>query len=118
MTTRSRPQAAFEKILSTLHISFMAEHQEFPPYELDVYLPEWHLCIEIDGPQHGPKRDGKRDDYLRDEYGIPTLRLKAEMMESQESRQRAQLKFLQFVEQWAESTAERKRIWRSRTLSS
>lgn len=118
MTTRSRPQAAFERILDVLHISYMAEHPEFVPYELDVYLPEWHLCVEIDGPQHGPKRDAKRDDVLRIEYGIPTLRIKAELMDTQASRQRAQLKFLQFVEYWAESTAERKRIWRSRTSSS
>ena len=75
-TTRSMDHRWMERRLSEVGISFVSESTDFPPFELDLYLPEWHLCIEIDGPYHGPKRDGRRDRFLMERYALPTLRIK------------------------------------------
>ena len=39
----------------------------FPPYIVDIYLDEYHACIEVDGPHHNEKKDDIRDKKLWDE---------------------------------------------------
>lgn len=48
-------------------------------YRLDFYLPEYDICIEIDGQDHSRRldRDRIRDIYLTGK-GIRTLRIPAE----------------------------------------
>jgi very-short-patch-repair endonuclease len=48
------------------------------PYRLDFYLPEYHVCIEIDGKCHlgRSEQDNKRDRILLT-YKIRTLRIPA-----------------------------------------
>lgn len=48
--------------------------RSFPPYRVDIYLPEWHIAVEIDGPWHSRSSDAKRDAYLLETYGLPILR--------------------------------------------
>lgn len=47
-------------------------------YILDFYCPKLKLCIELDGDYHfhvtQPLNDFERDKFLREKYGIHTLR--------------------------------------------
>ena len=63
--------AAIRKDL--LGFRFRRQHR-VGPYFLDFYCPAARLCVEIDGEQHDPGRDARRDAYLA-EYGILTLRI-------------------------------------------
>jgi len=47
----------------------------FPPYTVDIYLPEYHAAVEIDGPHHNAKKDDLRDYKLWQEYRLYTLRI-------------------------------------------
>ncbi len=44
------------------------------PYVIDFYVPSARLAIEVDGEQHDPAANRKRDAYLR-RQGIQTLRI-------------------------------------------
>lgn len=53
------------------------------PYRVDIFLSEQEvgmdLGIEIDSNYHvSKKRDAKRDAYLLEHYGMPTLRFRTE----------------------------------------
>ena len=54
------------------------EEVEFPPYRVDIYLPDYHAAVEVDGPRHSPKQDGVRDSYLLHLYRLPVLRVTAD----------------------------------------
>lgn len=111
-TTLSIAHRRVLDIIARLHIPHSKEHREFPPYQLDIYLPEWHLCIEVDGPYHTPKADQKRDAALL-EQGIPTLRIPHRDVGTAERREAVKECIIDFIEQHAESTAERKAQWKS-----
>ena len=42
---------------------------------MDVYIPDMKLGIEIDGPLHLSRRDRKRDQELKNNYGVDIWRL-------------------------------------------
>ena len=44
-------------------------------FRIDIYLPEYHIGIEVDGPTHSPRKDEERDGELWADYGLPILRL-------------------------------------------
>ena len=48
----------------------LLEEVDFPPYRVDVYLPDYHAVIEVDGPHHTEKKDSKRDKELGDKYQL------------------------------------------------
>ena len=50
--------------------------EDFPPYVVDVYIPDLHLGIELDGPPHFRKQDAIRDERLLSEYEPELWRLK------------------------------------------
>lgn len=50
----------------------------FPPYQVDVYVPAFHVAIEADGPQHSERRDEKRDKMLLETYHLPVFRVTPE----------------------------------------
>ncbi len=52
------------------HIGAM-EEVEFPPYRVDIYLPDYHVGVEVDGPRHSPLQTKKRDEYLMKLYRLP-----------------------------------------------
>ncbi len=47
----------------------------FPPYTVDIYLPEYHAAVEIDGPHHSETKDTLRDQRLWEEYRLYVLRI-------------------------------------------
>ena len=49
--------------------------EDFPPYVVDVYIPDMKLGIEIDGPLHLSRKDKKRDQELKNNYGVDIWRL-------------------------------------------
>lgn len=53
-------------------------------FQLDCYLPRQHVCIEADGPSHGlrGKKDRRRDELLLT-AGIPTLRIRWDLVETE-----------------------------------
>lgn len=53
--------------------------REFPlgPYSLDFYCHEALLCVEVDGEQHDPLRDGERDEALLS-LGVMTQRFSSQ----------------------------------------
>lgn len=87
-------------------LNFVSEFPEFPPYQLDVYLPEWHLAIEIDGPYHLRKHDIVRDNWMRERYGVETLRIKSFL-----TKEKTTKTILEFIEQHADTTETRKQKW-------
>ncbi len=50
------------------------------PYQVDIYLPESHVAVEVDGVSHAnrSKRDAKRDAMLLDQHKLPILRIRNE----------------------------------------
>ena len=55
------------------------EEQEFPPYTVDIYLPDVHLGVEVDGPHHELKRDARRDEQLLNDYLLPVLHVSTKL---------------------------------------
>lgn len=106
-TERSRPHRRIEKLLDDMAIGYQSEYP-FPPYKLDIFLPEWWCGIEIDGPQHLRKRDQKRDETLRLEYGLQIFRIKTS---GGFSKARLQSMLIPFIEKAAETAEARKAIW-------
>lgn len=54
---------------------------EYPvgQWSLDIYIVEANLGIEIDGPQHSPRKDAERDQKIFEESGISITRIKVGM---------------------------------------
>ncbi len=73
-TERTNLHRSVEALLDEMGISYQSE-VPIDGYCLDIYLPEWHLAIEVDGMGHYPKKDQKRDTYLLLEHNIQTLRI-------------------------------------------
>lgn len=108
-TERSGGHRRVEKYLNEEALEFESE-KAFPPYTVDIYFPEWHIALEIDGPFHGKNKDYVRDEYLRVHYGLIILRmssmngiLKAYLLE----------RLIPFIENNADTGHERKALWRS-----
>lgn len=74
-TERTGWHRKVEKWLREQGISFTSECEDYPPYKLDLYLPDVHAAIEMDGPSHLRRRDRERDDILATKYGVMTLHL-------------------------------------------
>ena len=107
-TTRSGPHRRVERILGKMQISYESE-AGFKPYSVDIYLHEWHIGIEIDGPQHSPKKDAVRDDYLREKYFLPIMRMPSTGLKAEE----ISWKIEEFINQWAGTAPQRKQQWRA-----
>lgn len=108
-TYRSRPHRKVESVLEELGISFFTEHDEFPPYRLDNYLPEFHLAVETDGPSHSARKDQVRDEWLKQRYGIETLRIKTKGAWSSKAKLEATI--MAFIREHSDTVKERKQIW-------
>ena len=78
-TALTRPQRILIRICEGLGLEWKDE-VKFGRYSLDVYIPSLKLCIECDGIYFHtlpgvPEKDRKRDKYLKDNFGIETLRI-------------------------------------------
>lgn len=101
---RSGPHRRVEQILDKMGVSYLSEYP-FPPYVVDIYLPEWRLAIEVDGPLHSKTKDVVRDGYLAAWYRVPTLRISAKIWQNTKT---IESKILTFIEEQSESTDDRK----------
>ena len=54
----------------------LIEEVKFTPYTVDVWVPELHMAVEIDGPQHMRKKDLARDAVLVGKYSLYVLHVK------------------------------------------
>ena len=61
--------------ISALGILYMEEY-EVGNYNLDIYLQELNLGVEVDGPQHNRKKDEIRDKNIMKNWGISIVRIK------------------------------------------
>lgn len=103
-TERSKPHQRIEKILDEMGLSYMSE-QPFPPYTADIYLPEWHLVIEVDGPYHSKTKDQIRDKWLKARYGLEILHLD---VKNWLTRKKAETKITAFIDEHADTATKRK----------
>lgn len=101
---RSGPHRRVEQILDKMGISYISEYP-FPPYTVDVYLPEWRCAVEIDGPLHSKNKDKVRDNYLEAWYLLPVLRIDAKRWHSSK---KIEEQITTFIEEYAESSDDRK----------
>lgn len=108
---RSGPHRKVEGVLKKLQIMFYSEHNEFSPYRVDIYLPDYHLAIEVDGPLHSPNKDAVRDQWLLERYFLPTLRIKTKGPWSRFSKLEKEI--VEFLEEHDPTSPERKRLWRT-----
>lgn len=109
ITQRTRPHIRVEKALNKMGIEYQSEVGIFPPYLLDIFLPEYHLCIEVDGLGHRKKHDKVRDEWMLERYGVATLRIRARG--AWQSQSSLETKILAFLEEQAPSYEERRNIW-------
>lgn len=108
---RSLPHRRVEKILDAMQLAYESE-KIFEPYRVDIYLPEWHCAVEIDGPYHLKKADTKRDEFLREIYKLPVLRIKTQRKNYRSSTPSFIAALITaFIEESAITTKARKSEW-------
>lgn len=59
------------------------DEEPFPPFQVDIYVPEFHAAIEADGPMHSPSKDFKRDVILLERYGLVVVHVSIELTSNQ-----------------------------------
>lgn len=61
-----------KEVLRVLQLQGLEVERErpFDPYCVDIYLPKYHVAVEVDGPQHVRDKDDERDRVL---YGLHQL---------------------------------------------
>lgn len=94
------------KLLESKGLELM-EEVDFPPFKVDVYLPDYHVAIECDGPQHTKKKDIKRDRELGDKYQLLVFHVTTSMLAKTEATWAAIQNFLSIAifskdERWNE----------------
>lgn len=103
---RSGAHRQVEDILRTAGLSFESE-REFGIYTVDIYFPEFHIGVEVDGPGHLRKHDTHRDGVLLKEHGLYILRVKHD----QDKGDIEQAVF-DFIDQHYVDSDVRKTVWR------
>ena len=78
----------------------LQEEIDFPPFRVDIYLPDYHACIEVDGPHHGTRADNIRDETLLREYSLPTLRIRSGDIDLAALKEFLELTEATFEERW------------------
>lgn len=91
----------------------VVEEREFPPYRVDLYVPELHVAFEADGPLHWRKRDQQRDHELGEQYGLVVHRIKQVGLLHHERIAQSRDEILTNVHRWAETASERKAMGRA-----
>ena len=75
LTYMTDAHVAVVKALERVGLGLQVE-VEFPPYRVDIYLPDYHLVVEVDGPVgHSGRENDRRDKALWRAYGLRTLRV-------------------------------------------
>jgi very-short-patch-repair endonuclease len=77
-TTGTRGHRALHDAIVAVGFDVEDEHA-VGRYSIDCYVREAHLGFEFDGPKHGwrsaKKRDSERDLWIRENGGIPIMRV-------------------------------------------
>ena len=84
----------------------LLEEVEFPPYRADIYLPAYHVLVEVDGAQHNMRADRKRDRELNAEYSLFIFHIAADDAKAPDRWLESLSLFLDYVqptrdERWA-----------------
>jgi len=74
----------------------------FPPFQVDIYVPQAHVAIEADGPQHNRRADERRDEKLFELYDLPVIHVTDEAIAEQASLRYALLAHIGIYMQTAE----------------
>lgn len=80
------------------------EEVDFPPYRVDIYLPDFHAAVEVDGPQHAEKRDARRDNLLGRQYQLVVFHIPIELFNN---KKQLTEEFIMFTAAAAYSAEER-----------
>ena len=67
-------QLKLEKILKSMGFQTVLEYP-VDQYKLDVFLPNYNIGFEYDGPFHWKKRDQKRDAQIKEKHDIMIMRV-------------------------------------------
>lgn len=111
-TSRSGPHRRVETILDEMGLSFLSE-ESFPPYTVDVLLPEFWVALEIDGPFHSRNKDKIRDRFILEYFYLPIMRINANVWLKKDFIKKH---ITEFIEDWADSSDERKELCRNHRL--
>ena len=107
-TSRTQPHRRVERILDKMQIGYESEYS-FYPYSVDIYIGEFHVGIEVDGPQHSAAKDRIRDDILRERYYLPILRLASTGLSVEQIMHRVE----DMIITWAPTAEQRKYQWKT-----
>jgi very-short-patch-repair endonuclease len=120
-TERSADHRWAEVQLDNAVISYDSEHR-FGKYVVDIYLPEWHIGIELDGPTHSPAKDILRNEELEGRYGLALWHINTVRHKRDRStltwRAYWPLGLRVFIEANAETTEKRMALWRKNSATS
>lgn len=94
------------RLLQNWGIELM-EEVSFPPYQVDIYVPEAHAAIEADGPQHNRRESMRRDVRLYDTYDLPVIHVLSELVTNQDALRSSLLAYLGVYAQTAKQRLER-----------
>lgn len=103
----SKPHRKFLDMLEEAGFACSNEHSIPPYYSLDIYLKDYHVAVEIDGPHHSRPRDAKRDRIMLEVWGIPTFRVSIKSLTAEKV-----LEVYEFAESFLDSFTERKTLYR------
>lgn len=106
-SSRSGPHRKLERFLDEFGFRYESE-RPFGPYTVDIYLPDWHICVEADGPYHSKAKDEKRDAYLLEKFGLYLLRIKTK---TNITKIRFESEILAFIDLHYEDSEVRKKTW-------
>lgn len=93
------PHKRLIKVVEELRLSHL-EEAEFGKYFIDVYLPEFHIGLEADGPHHLQKADAIRDSNLMEAYGLPLLHIHHIDLGTVGKREMVKERIIEFIEIW------------------
>ena len=73
------------------------EEIDFPPFRADIYLPDFHAVVEVDGPRHAESADRRRDRELGRAYGLYVFHVAAEDARSPAKWRQGLVSFLKYA---------------------
>jgi len=84
-----------EKLINQMGFETIPEY-EVGRYSIDIYLPEFNLGVEYDGPMHGLSRgkDKRRDKEIYDQSKIAIMRVRKITTDFNDA-------LLEFIEEWS-----------------
>jgi len=111
-SSRSGIHRRVEDVLDGMSLSYESEVY-FPPYHVDIYMREWHLAIEADGPFHNRRKDEGRDALLLEKFGLIVIRLD---MTSYLTKAEIADPIVRAIEEHYATVDKRRLIWRTMHL--